>query len=178
MRTAAFYTFTASILFAGFVASCSQAVNKSSVNKPSSVPVASQTPAPAASTASTPFASQTPATPVSRTKPLPPAGGDKPVEAEFNGYAYSYKKDDTKTVATFGTKLLPWVRDVVAGAIRDIIDRSYGDKLDTVPHIAGTGDEQSIRIEGRKNKYVVVPIREPNGEIRSLIITQLADLSQ
>lgn len=175
MRTAALYTVTASILFAGLVTSCSQAENKSSTVRPNTAPAASQTAAPPASTTPTPSVSETAAPPVSRTRPLPPAGGDKPIEAEFNGYTYSYKKDDTKTVATFGTKLLPWDRDVVAGAIRDIIDRSYGDKLDSVPHIAGTGAEQTIRIAGRNHKYVVVPIREPNGEIRTLIITQLTD---
>ena len=63
----------------------------------------------------------------------------------------------------------------MAGAIRDIIDRSYGDKLNSVPHIVGTGAEQTIRIAGEKYEYVVVPIREANGEIRSLIITQLTD---
>jgi hypothetical protein len=76
-------------------------------------------------------------------------------------------------VATFGTKLLPWDRDVVAGAIRDIIDRSYGDKLDSVPHIEGTGAEQTIRIDGENHNYIIVPIREVNGQVRSLIITQL-----
>ncbi|HMJ07532.1 MAG TPA: hypothetical protein VK468_00915 [Pyrinomonadaceae bacterium] len=175
MRTSALYTVTASILFALLVTSCSQAENKSSTGKPNAAPTASQTAVPAASKTPTPFVSETAALPVSRIKPLPPTGGDKPIEAKFNGFAYSYKKDGTKTVATFGTKLLPWDRDVAAGAIRDIIDRSYGDKLDSVPQIAGTGAEQTIRIAGQKHEYVVVLIREANGEIRSLIITQLTD---
>ena len=173
MGTAVLNTVTASILFAGLVTSCSQAENKNALPKPTVAPT--QTAAQAASPTPTPFVSETAAQPVSSFKPLPPTGGDKPIEAEFNGYAYSYKKDDTKTVATFGTKLLPWDRDVVAGAIRDIIDRSYSDKLDSVPRIAGTGAEQTIRIDGQKHKYVVVLIREANGEIRSLIITQLSD---
>jgi hypothetical protein len=173
MWSASFYIVTASILFAGLATSCSRAEDKSSTGKPNAAPTASQTAAPTASP--TPSVSETAAQPVSSVKPVPPTGGDKPTAAEFNGYAYSYKKDDTKTVATFGTKLLPWDRDVVAGAIRDIIDRSYGDKLDSVPYITGTGAEQSIRIAGQKHKYVVVPIREANGDIRSLIITQLTD---
>lgn len=119
----------------------------------------------------TPTVGQTNA-PVLRTKPLPPTGGDRPTEAEFNGYAYSYKKDGTKTVATYGEKLLPWDKDVVAGAIRDVIGRSYGDKLDSVPRLAGSGPEQTIRIDGQKHKYIVVIITERANEIRSLIITQ------
>jgi hypothetical protein len=173
MKTRHLLSVTASMLIAGLVFCCSQPENKNATAKPNAAPTASQTGASPASTTPTPLVSETAAPTVSRNKPLPPTGGDKPVEAEFNGYAYSYKKDDTKTVATFGTKLLPWDRDVVAGAIRDIIDRSYGDKLDSVPHIEGTGAEQTIRIDGEKHKYIIVPIREMNGEVRSLIITQL-----
>ena len=175
MRTAASNTLTAMVFFAGFVTSCSQAENKSLTHKPNTAPAASQTAAPADSTTPRPIVSETAAPPVSRMKPLPPTGGDKPIEADFNGYDYSYKKDDTKTVATFGTKLLPWDSNVVTGAVRDIIGRSYGDEIDSVPHITGTGAAQTIRITGEKHKYIVVPIQEANGEIRSLIITRLTD---
>jgi hypothetical protein len=95
--------------------------------------------------------------------------------AEFNGYPYSYKKDGKKTVAIFDAKLLPWDSDLIAGAIRDVIDRSYGDKVDSAPRLVGSGAERSIRIASKKHEYVVVPIRESTGEARSLIITQLSD---
>ena len=120
-----------------------------------------------------PSVSQTAAQPVSRVKPLPPEGGDRPTEGEFDGYSYSYKKDGEKTVATFNAKLLPSDRDIVADAIRDVIYRSYGDKVDSDPHMEGTGSARSIRIDGGKHQYLVVPSSEPTGEIHSLIITQL-----
>lgn len=161
--------FTASIT-AAFVISCSQAENKTALPKPTVAPT--QTAAPNLSTPVPPVVSNAAAPPpVSRLRHLPPEGGDKPTQAEVDGYAYSYKKDGEKTVATFGIKLLPW--GLVAGAIRDVIYRSYGDRVDSAPHIEGTGAERSIRITGKKHQYVVVPVRELTGEIDSLIITQL-----
>ena len=94
--------------------------------------------------------------------------------AQFDGFPYSYKKDGTKTVATFGSKV-PGPGDDIVGAIRDIIERSYGDQANAAPRRVGVGAEQSIRIAGNKHQYVVVPIKEATGEIRSLIITQLTD---
>lgn len=168
------------MLTAALVIGCSQAENKN--DRPEPTAASSQTAAatvsgqavstPASPTA-TPFLSNAAAPPVSSGRNLPPEGGDKPTKAEVDGYPYSYKKDGEKTVATFGAKLLPWDRDILAGAIRDIIYRSYGDRVDSAPHIEGTGSAQTIRIAGSKHQYVVVPVREPTGEIHSLIITRL-----
>jgi guanyl-specific ribonuclease Sa len=166
--------FVAVSMLAALVISCSRAENKNALPTPTAAPtqiVAANVSTPASTTA-TPLGSNA-ASPFSRSRNLPPEGGDKPTNAEFNGYPYSYKTDGGKTVATFGTKLLPADRDIVASAIRDIIYRSYGDRVDAAPHIEGTGSAQTIRIDGSKHKYIVVPIKEPTGEIHSLIITQL-----
>ena len=171
MRTRDPLSVTASMLTAALVICCSQAENKNATPQPTVAPT--QTAAQAASPTTTPFVSNGAPPPVSRVKSLPPEGGDRPTEAEFDGYSYSYKKDGEKTVATFNAKLLPADRDIVAGAIRDVIYRSYGDKVDSDPHMEGTGSARSIRIAGNKHRYLVVPSSEPTGEIHSLIITQL-----
>ena len=170
MRTCDPLSVTASMLTAALVICCSQAENKNATARPTVAPTQTATPA---SPTTTPFISNAAAAPVSRVKSLPPEGGDRPTEAEFDGYPYSYKKDGEKTVATFNAKLLPSDRDIVADAIRDVIYRSYGDKVDPDPHMEGTGSARSIRIAGDKHQYVVVPVSEPTGEIHSLIITQL-----
>jgi guanyl-specific ribonuclease Sa len=159
------------LLAAALVICCSQAEHKKATPVATATPT--QTVGPAASPTTTPVVSNAAAPPVLRVKGLPPEGGDKPTKAEVDGYTYSYKKDGEKTVATFGAKLLPSDRDIVAGAIRDVIYRSYGDKVDSAPHMEGTGSARSIRIAGSKHQYLVVPISEPTGEIHSLIITQL-----
>lgn len=169
---------TASILMAALAIGCSQAENKNAIAKPTVQPT--QT---AASNISTSASPTTPpvsntavvsnAPPVSRGKGVPPEGGDIPRAAEVNGYPYSYKTDGGKTVATFSPKILPANRDLVTGAIRDIIYRSYGDKVNSDPRIEGKGASQTIRIDSSKHKYIVVPTSEPTGEIHSLIITQL-----
>jgi len=163
------------MLTAALVICCSQGENKNARPEPTVAPTqkAAATVATPASPTTTPFVSNAAAPPVSRVKSLPPEGGDRPTEAEVDGYPYSYKKDGEKTVATFGAKLLPSDRDIVAGAIRDVIYRSYGDKVDPDPHMEGTGSARSIRIAGSKHQYLIVPISEPTGEIHSLIITQL-----
>jgi len=163
------------MLATALVTSCSQAENKNATAKPAlanAQTAASTAPTPASPTA-TPFVSNTAAPPVSRVNSVPPEGGDKPTKAEFDGYPYSYKKDGEKTVATFAPNLLPADRDIVASAIRDVIYRSYGDRVDSAPHIVGSGSARTIRIAGTKHQYVVVPSSEPTGEIHSLIITQL-----
>ena len=163
------------MLTAALVSSCSQAENKNTAAKPTVAPTQTAGPAasPSASPTTTPSVSNAAAPPVSRLRNLPPEGGDKPTAAEVDGYPYSYKKDGEKTVATFAPKLLPWDKDIVASAIRDVIVRSYGDKVDSAPHIEGKGSAQTIRITSNNHQYVVVPVKEPTGEINSLIITQL-----
>jgi guanyl-specific ribonuclease Sa len=163
----------ASMLTAVLVIGCSQAENKNALPKPTDAPTQTaaanvSTPAPPTTT---PIVSNATAPPRSRLRNLPPEGGDKPTAAEVDGYPYSYKKDGEKTVATFDPKLLPWAS--VAAAVRDVINRSYGDKVTAAPRIEGTGSAQTISIAGSKHKYIIVPITEPTGEIRSLIITQL-----
>lgn len=162
------------VLTAALVISCSQSENKTPGAEANVAPTVSQTAPPAASPTPRPSVSGAAAPPISQIKSLPPEGGDIPTEAEFNGYAYSYKKDSKKTVATFAGNLPP-DRDVVVGAIRDVIARSYGDKIDSALRLAGSGAEQSMRIASKKHQYVVVPVREATGEIHSLIITQLSD---
>jgi len=163
------------MLTATLVIGCSKAENKNATVKPTVLPT--QTTASAVSTSAsltaTPLVSNAVAPRTPRNKQLPPVGGDKPTEAEVNGYPYTYKTDNEKTVATFAPKLLPSERDIVARAIRDVIYRSYGEKVDADPHMVGTGSAQSIRIAGSKHQYLVVPTNETTGEIHSLIITRL-----
>lgn len=157
-------------LAAMLVISCGSAATNSLPAKPNTA-----TPTPAATPTTAPSAGNTAPPPVSRVKSLPPEGGDKPTRAEFNGYTYSFKTDATKTVATFAPRLLPAQDDLLFGAVRDIISRSYGEKADAAPRLVGTGAEQSIRIAGKKYDYLIVPIRETTGEIQSLMVTQLRD---
>lgn len=166
---------TVSMLTAVLAIGCSQTENKNAAVKPTAAPTQTTAPTVAApaSPIVTPVVSNSAPTPSARLKDLPPEGGDKPTNAAFDGYPYSYKKDGEKTVATFGPKLLPSDKDLVAGAIRDIINRSYGDKVTAAPHIEGSGSAQSIRIAGSKHQYVVVPNTDPAGEIHLLIITRL-----
>ena len=162
------------MLTAALVISCSQAENKNALPKPTVAPTQTavanvSTPA---SPTSTPVVSNAAAPPVSRVKSLPPEGGDKPTAAEYNGYQYSFTKDGEKTVATFGPKPLPADKGIIVDAMRDVIFRSYGDKVDSAPRVEGTGAARSIHITGNKHEYVVVVGRDqPNGEIHSLIIT-------
>ena len=162
-----------SLLTVALVISCSQTENKSVTDKPTAAPTQVASVSILASPSATPAITNAVVPPVSRVKSVPPEGGDKPTAAEVNGYPYSYKKDGEKTVATFSPKLLPADRDIVAGAIRDVIYRSYGDRVDSAPHIEGTGSAKTIRINGSKHQYLIVPTSEPTGEIHSLIITQL-----
>jgi len=175
MRTSALISVIVSTLAAAFVMSCSQAENKNAIPKPAVAPT--QTAAPTVSTPAPPTAtsivSNAAATPMPRLKNLPPEGGDKPTAAEFDGYPYSYKKDGEKTVATFAPKLLSSDKDTITGAVRDVIYRSYRDKIDSAPSIEGTGSAQTIRIAGTKHQYIIVPSTDPTGEIHSLIITRL-----
>lgn len=94
-----------------------------------------------------------------------------PIPAEFNGHSYSYKKDATKTVATFVPKLLP--AENLPGAVRHIIGRSYGDQVDSVPRLTGSGPARSIRVTGKAHEYVIVPITDQSGNLRAIIITQM-----
>ncbi len=159
------------ILAAALAMGCSPAENVNSTAKASVAPSPPRTPEAAASPATPPSGTL----PVSQVKSLPPEGGDIPTKAEFDGYKYSYKTEATKTVATFSGKLLPSDRDIMFGAVRDVIARSYGDKVDSSPRLTGSGAGQSLRIAGKRHEYVVVPITDPNGEIRALIITQLSE---
>ena len=137
--------------------------------EPIAAPAVSATTVPVA----VPTATPTGPPPVSRVKSLPPEGGDIPRPATFNSYAYSYKKDATKTVATFVPTLLPPAE--MPGAVRDIILRSYSDKVDAIPRLTGSGTAQSVRIASKTHEYVIVPVTDPGGKIRSLIITQQGD---
>lgn len=150
-----------------FAVHCSQPGSNSSGARSNGVQTASPSPEAAASPASTPPGPP----PSSQVKSLPPEGGDVPRPAEFSGYPYTYKKDATKTVATFLPKLLP--PENLSGAVRDIIARSYGDKVDSVPRLTGSGPARSMRIAGKGHEYVIVPVTDESGSIRAIIITQM-----
>lgn len=170
-----FVSIIATVLTASIVISCSQAENKNLPAKPTVQPT--QTAAPIVSTpaspTATPSVSVPAAPPATRLRDLPPEGGDKPTAAEVGGYPYSYKKDGGKTVATFAPKLLLADEDILTAAARDIIYRSYRDKTAPALRIEGSGPAETLRIDGSNHQYIVVPIKEPTGEIRSLMITQL-----
>jgi len=164
MRISALPLLTVSVLAAALITNCTRAI----------APTISNTPAPTVSPNAGPTVLQTTAATISQGKSIALKPEDPDVEAEFNGYAYSYKKDGQKTVATFVKKLLPPDDKVVIGATWAVIERSYGDKADSAPRLEGTGAEQVIRVDGKKHGYIVVPIKETTGEIHSLIITQLS----
>ncbi len=174
MRMSALFLITGSALTAALNISCSQTPNENATPKPNTAPTRSavRNLNPVSPTA-TPADGNTPAMPGSRLRNLPPEGGDKPTVAEFGGFSYSFKKDSEKTVATFAPKLLPWDKEIVDGAVRDVIYRSYGDRVDSAPRVEGTGSARTIRISGGKHQYTIVPVTEPSGEIHSLIITRL-----
>lgn len=147
-------------MFVMLFASCSETAKKAPAAKPS--PLQSHSPTP------TPIASAVAVSPNG-------AAAERDVQAEFRGYAYSYRKDGGKTVASFLKKPLPRDGDLVVGAVRDIIARSYGDTVDTHPRLVGSGAEQTIRVDTNAHRYIIVPIKSEAGEIHSLMITQLAD---
>lgn len=169
MRNSTLFLVIGSILAASLVLSCSQVENKNGTAVPNAAPAVQRTAEPVASPVTTPSGPP----PVSQVKSLPPEGGDVPRPAEYDGYSYTYKKDATKTVATFVPKLLPADNGLIFGAVRDVIARSYDDKVDSAPRLAGSGASQTLRIAGKKHEYVIVQVSDPNGKIRALIITQM-----
>jgi hypothetical protein len=151
------------LLAAGFATSCSQPVGAPNTLPKSPSPTASMTPV-----------SQTAAPSPSPTASTFARPQEEHGEAEVNGYHYSYKTDGLKIDVMFEKRPLPQNGDVVVSAIREIIGRSYGDKVAAVPQIVGSGSAQTIRVQGKSNTYLIVPVKSNNGDIRSLIITQLA----
>jgi hypothetical protein len=111
--------------------------------------------------------------PVSQVKSLPPTGGDVPRPGEIKGYAYTYKKDETKTVATFTAKLLPADNNLMLEAVRDVVERSYGDKITAAPRITGSGPSRSMRVASKDFDYLIVLVTDEGKDIRALIITQM-----
>jgi hypothetical protein len=111
--------------------------------------------------------------PDSNVKSLPPSGGDIPRPGDIKGYKYTYKKDATKTVATFAGKLLPADNNLMLEAVRNVVERSYGDKIDSAPRITGSGPSRTMRVASKRHDYLIVIVGDENGEIRALIITQM-----
>ena len=163
MRIPALPSVTVSVLVAALVTNCTHAI----------APTISKTEAPTVSPAAAPTVLQKAVPTISQANSVVLKPDVADVQAEFNGYAYSYKKDGAKTDAMFVKKFLPPDDKVVIAVIRDIIARSYGDKVDSPPRLEGSGAEQTIRIDGKTHAYIVVPIKENTGEIHSLIITRL-----
>ncbi len=116
------------------------------------------------------------------TKPSPsasPVVSSDMKEAEFNGYPYSYKREGDTTIAMFVKRFLPRDDTIVVGAIRDVIRRAYKEEASGAPHLVDTTTTggtavRAIRVDGTKNGYVVIPVKEDTGEIHSLTITQVA----
>ncbi len=107
------------------------------------------------------------------------ATGSDMKEAEYNGYPYSYKREGDTTVAMFVKRFLPRDDTIVVGAIRDVIRRAYKEKTHGEPYLVDTKTTgrtaaRGIRVDGAKNGYVVVPVKEDTGEIHSLTITRVA----
>lgn len=115
------------------------------------------------------------ASPVSQVKSLPPEGGDIPRPGEIKGYRYTYKKDATKTVAAFVGRLLPADDNLMLDAVRDVVERSYDDKINSAPRITGSGPSRSMRVASKEHDYLIVLINSESGEIRALIITQMGE---
>ena len=150
-RISAFLAVTVLILLAALIAKCPR--TEDTTGKPTAVPTVIPTPAPTVSLDNT----------------IPANAADTFVRAEF---PYSCKMDGKKAVATFDKKL---GGNFMVGAIGDVIGRCFDDKADVPPRVAGVGPEQVIRIKGKKHGYIVVPLKEPTGEIHSLVITQVTD---
>jgi hypothetical protein len=106
--------------------------------------------------------------------PSPPRGeGEK--EGEYEGFHYYYKTEGDTTVALFAKRFLPRDDTIVVGAIRDVIRRVYQEKTSGAPYLVDSGSSgKAIRIDGIKNGYLVVPIKEDTGEIHSLTIKRVA----
>lgn len=125
----------------------------------------------------TPTASQS-----TNVKPSPsasPAVSSDMKEAEYNGYPYSYKREGDTTVAMFVKRFLPRDDTIVVGAIRDVIRRAYKEETHGAPYLVdatttGGTATRGIRVDGAKNGYVVIPVKEDTGEIHSLTITRVA----
>ena len=159
-----------SVLIPALTTGCSQPANTSSPVKPVPSPSLAASVTPAAD----PAASAAPAAPpLSNVKSLPPSGGDIPRPGEIKGYKYTYKKDETKTVATFAGKLLPGDNTLMLDAVRDIVEKSYGDKIDSAPRITGSGPSRTMRVASKKHDYLIVVVSDEHGEVRALIITQM-----
>ena len=115
-------------------------------------------------------------------KPSPPvsfAVSSDMKEAEYNGYPYSYKREGDTTVAMFVKRFLPRDDTIVVGAIRDVIHRAYKEEALGAPYLVdattkGGTATRGIRVDGAKNGYIVVPVKEDTGEIHSLTITRIA----
>jgi len=95
-------------------------------------------------------------------------------EVEYNGYPYSYEREGDTTVAMFMNRLLPRDDTIVVGAIRDVIRRAYNEETHGAPYLVDTSTTRGIRVDGAKNGYIVVPVKEDTGEIHSLTITRVA----
>lgn len=114
-------------------------------------------------------------------KPAPsasPAVSSDMKEAEYNGYPYSYKREGDTTVAMFVKRFLPRDDTIVVGAIRDVIRHAYKEETYGAPYLVdatttGGTAARGIRVDGAKNGYVVVPVKEDTGEIHSLTITRV-----
>lgn len=74
----------------------------------------------------------------------------------------------------FVQRFLPRDDTIVVGAIRDVIRRAYKEETRGAPYVVDTTTAKGIRVDGAKNGYVVVPVKEDTGEIHSLTITRVA----
>ncbi len=163
--------FCASTLVAAITAGCSQPVNTNSSSKPAVSPSVAVSVTPVADPAASP--PPVAQVPTSNVKSLPPSGGDIPRPGQVKGYTYTYKKDETKTVATFAGKLLPADNNLMLDAVRDVVQRSYGDSVDSAPRITGSGPSRTVRVASKRHDYLIVVVNDEQGEVRALIITQM-----
>lgn len=90
----------------------------------------------------------------------------------YLGYEYILMNKDNKIVVTFPKRFLPRDDDIVVGAIKSVIAKSYNEILTdkskaTIEQRNGIG---LIKLNGKKTNYYVQIIKEDTGEVHSFIL--------
>jgi hypothetical protein len=98
-------------------------------------------------------------------------------EGRYRAYRYTYSREGDKTTAVFLPTMLPGGDDeAFVGASRDVIERAYGDEAygdpALLPWRTRDGPTLVLRIDSARSTYIVVPVKQENGDVHSLVVTQ------
>jgi hypothetical protein len=100
-------------------------------------------------------------------------------EAKYGTYSYTYKLEGNTAAAAFMPRFLPRDDKIVVGAIRDVIRHAFKEETYGAPYLVDTTTGsgvavRAVRVDGVKNGFVIVPVKEDTGEVHSLTITRVA----